>query len=168
MKKVIILIRGPICGGKSTIVELLKKNIHKASIVDMDSFKRSIDHAKASEWRDRMAFKTAIFLADEIMKKTGRVIIADIHSNKAYQYDAYKKLAKKNKYKLYSYLLYPPLKVCLERNRRRIIPDVKYKITKNAIKSYWCNPYKIKGEKIFDTSKIKPKEIAKSILNDLV
>ena len=164
--KLIILIRGPICAGKSTIVNLLSKNLKNASCIDFDAFKRAVDRSKATQWRDKMAFKSAIYLCEMIMKKK-RTIIADIHSSKKYQYLKYKDLANKNNYKLYSILILPPLAVCLKRNSTRKIKKVLYKISDKEISDYWKNTFKIKKEIVFDTSKIKPQKIIKFILENV-
>jgi len=162
MKK-LILIRGPICSGKSTTVLALQKALGKYSVIDQDSLKRAIDNKNPSEWRDKIAFDTTLFLANSLMKQ-GRDIIADIHSNIRRQYSEYSKLALKHDYKLFSFLLYPPLNTCLVRNRKRKIPDVRYKITDETIKKYWKNPYRVKNEIIFDTSILKTKTVVAKIL----
>ncbi len=162
MKK-LILIRGPICAGKSTTVKLLSELIDDCSVIDQDSIKRSIDGKKVSEWRDKIAFQTTLYLADQLMKKE-RTIIADIHSSKGYQYDEYKKLTGNNDYELFSFLLYPPLEVCLERNARRKIPDVAYQITDEEIKQYWENPSYVPEEHKFDTAKVSAGDIVNTIV----
>lgn len=159
----LILIRGPICSGKSTTASLLRKFIEPCSLIDQDSLKRAIDNQNPSEWRDKMAFDTTLYLADQLMEKR-RDIIADIHSSIRRQYDNYKMLAQKYDYKLFSFLLYPPLNVCIERNSLRNIPDVRYKITEEEIRKYWENPYQVKDEIIFDSSTISPEEIVKNII----
>lgn len=165
MKK-IILIRGPICAGKTTTVSLLKERLDDVSIIDMDAFKRAIDHTHASEWRDRLAFRSALSLADDLMKMD-RTIVADIHSNKGYQYEGYRELANKNDYKLFSFLLYPPLRVCQKRNSERKIPGVRYKISNREIGDYWINPCKIEGEEVIDSSVFNPRQVLETILFDL-
>lgn len=162
----IILIRGPICAGKTTTVNLLRERLEDVSVIDVDAFKRAIDYTQASEWRDRLAFKTSLFLADNLMG-LNRTIMADIHSNKEYQYDRYKELAERNNYRLFSFLLYPPLKVCQERNLNREIPDVLYKITDREIEEYWDKPFHIKGEPVIDSSIIKPSEVVEFILDNI-
>ncbi|MCX6712090.1 MAG: AAA family ATPase [Candidatus Vogelbacteria bacterium] len=159
----LILIRGPICAGKSTTASLLRDNIEKCSLVDQDCLKRAIDNKEPTEWRDQLAFDTSLYLADLLMKK-GRDIVADIHSSIPKQYNEYEKLATKNNYKLFSFLLYPPLNTCQERNRVREIPDIQYEVTEDDIKKYWKNVHKIKGETVFDTSIIEANGIIKKIL----
>lgn len=159
----LIIIRGPICAGKSTTELALQNSLEKSSLVDQDSLKRAIDRTGSSEWRSKIAFDTTLHLADLLMA-TGRDIIADVQSSKPLQYEEYVKLALKNNYKLFSFLLYPPLDVCLERNRKRPIPDVQYTISDNDIKKYWENVYEVKGEYIFDTSVLTTENLVKEIL----
>ncbi len=159
----LILIRGPICAGKSITASFLQNILKDCSLVDQDSLKRSIDKTQASEWRSNIAFDTTLYLARLLMERN-RDIIADIHSSKPNQYNAYKKLALENDYKLFSFLLYPPLDVCLKRNLVREIPDVQYKITEEDIVKYWKNLFKIDNEFIFDTSTMNVEDIVKKIL----
>lgn len=132
----------------------------------MDHFKRSIDHVLPSEWRDKMAFDIALYMADKIMKLE-RTIIADIHSARPYQYEKYQELARANNYELISFLLYPPLGVCLERNNKRKIPDIKYEVRDEDVKEYWQTVHHIAGEKVIDTSCLDPEEVVKEILADV-
>ncbi len=159
----LILIRGPICAGKSTTASFLQNTLSGCSLIDQDCLKRAIDKKEQSDWRSNIAFDTTLYLADLLMIK-GRDIIADIHSSIPRQYDDYKKLALKHNYKLFSFLFYPPLSICLDRNRTRDIPDVKYKITDDNIKKYWENLYSVNEEVIFDTSIAKVDDIVKKIL----
>lgn len=160
----IILIRGPICAGKTTTINLLKDKFDNASYIDFDAFKRAIDWTQPSQWRTELAFKSALNLAEELMKR-GRNILADIHSSKKYQFEAYKQLAEKYDYGFHSFLLYPPLHVCLCRNLNREIPDVKYKVTEQEIIDYWQQTFKITGEDVFNTANIDVQEIIKFIFN---
>ena len=159
----LILIRGPISAGKSTTAANLQKVIGACSLIDQDSIKRAIDKEKSSDWRAKIALDTTLFLADLLMER-GRDIVADIHSSIPRQYDEYKNLASKHGYQLFSFLLYPPLDVCLARNVVREIPDVQYKIADDDVKRYWENLYKVDGEIIFDTSVVEPDELVQKIL----
>lgn len=160
----IILIRGPICAGKSTTVESLRNSLEKCSLIDQDYLKRAIDNKGRSDWRSRIALDTSLYLARLLMRE-GRDIIAEIHSSVPKQYDEYEKLAKENDYTLFSFLLYPPLEVCLQRNKDRVVSDMWYKLSDEEIKEYWENIYKIEGETTFDTSVISVKAITEKIVN---
>lgn len=162
----LILIRGPICAGKSTMVNLLQDTLEACSVVDQDVLKRAIDKKRRSDWRDNIAFDTTLYLSDLLMKE-GRDIIADIHSSLPKKYEEYQKLAMKNGYQLFSFLLYPPLEVCLQRNKSRIIPDIDYEITDDDIKKYWENPCEVKGETVFDTSVVTTEDVVAKILETI-
>ncbi|MEK7463480.1 MAG: AAA family ATPase [Patescibacteria group bacterium] len=163
MKK-IILIRGPICSGKSTVARLLFERNNNSSLIDEDVLKRTIERTKTPKWRSSLAFETALFLTEKLMRRK-RTIIADVHSSKKDRYIKYKKLADKYNYTLHSFLLYPPLNTCIERNKLRDIPDVAYKISRKSIEKYWRVLHKVAGEQVFSDSKIEPALIANKILN---
>lgn len=166
-KQSIIVIRGPIGSGKSTTANLLRKHLSNASMVDYDVFKRMIDHTQSSSWRQKMAFNTALFLTEEVIKK-GRTVILDIHSAKSYQYLELRKLAEKYKISFRSYLLRPPLETCFQFVAKRQIPDIKYKLNKIKITTYWKQLYKVKNEPVFDSSKMTTRQIVNKILKDLI
>lgn len=159
----LVLIRGPICAGKSTILNLLQDLTQKCSTVRQDGIKRAIGKNKSSPWRNKIAFETTLYLT-ELLIKERRNIVADIHSSRLNQYRKYKKIASKYGYNFFSFLLYPPLKTCIKRNYQREIPGVNYVITEKEIKDYWQDSIFIKGEPIFDTSKLEVLEIVKGIL----
>lgn len=73
-KPLIIAIRGPIGSGKSTLANYLRKRLGQASLIDYDVFKRMIDHEKSSPWRQEIAFRCALFLAEDIIKNKNRTI----------------------------------------------------------------------------------------------
>ena len=161
----LILVRGPICAGKSTTIDFLRSVSRGLSWIDQDCLKRAIDKERPSDWRDEIAFNTTICLARFLMQK-GRNIIADIHSSIPRQYEEYKRLALENNYALFSFLLYPSLEVCQERNQRRVIPDVEYVVSEDDIRQYWKNPYQVAGETIFDSERTETKSIAEKILQE--
>jgi len=162
----IIFIRGPICSGKSTIARILFDNLENASLIDQDTLKNDIDNKYSSKWRRVIAFETSVFLINKLMERK-RTIIVEIHSSRKKQYLTYIKIAKKNNYDIYSFLLYPPLKICLNRNKSRPRFGMKYNISRKQIRRYWKNIYKIKNEKVFDTSKKSVKEICLEIIKDI-
>lgn len=158
-----IIIRGPICAGKSTLCKELRELIPNSSLVTSDRIKRAIDNRETSEWRDEIAFKTSVFLAKLLMKKE-RTLIIDIHSSRMDYFDKFKKLCTNRSYPVYSFLLEPSLKTCIERNRKRAIPEVHYIISDKEVELYWNSTKKIEGEEIFDTSRKSSKEIAREIV----
>lgn len=162
-ERMLLAVRGPICAGKSSVVAALEKYWpNSVSRVDIDVFKHQIDRTASSEWRREIALKSASFLIDQLMDRD-RTIISDIHSSRADQYEAYRSLAAKKSYPFHSFLLFPPLEVCLARNQKRQIPQVTYAISETAIRQYWNDTYHIAGEPEFDTSTSSPDEIAAEI-----
>lgn len=162
--KNLILIRGPVGAGKTSVVEALRNKLNDVSIIDFDAFKRQIDNARSSEWRRRIAFNTALFLCQQLMDEE-RTIVVDIHSCFRDQYERYVELAKQNGYTVSSYLIYPPLHTCLKRAGERIVPDITYEIDTEMIKRYWNDTFFIAGEPIYNDPDMVPEDIATSILN---
>jgi predicted kinase len=162
MKK-LILIRGPICSGKSTLARLLIKKIPNCSLIDEDILKVAIEPNKTPKWRSNLAFETSLFLTEKLIQKK-RTIMAEFHSSKKDRYIGYKKLAERYNYKIYSFLIYPPLDTCIERSKLRIIPDVTYKISSQDIKKYWEKLYKVENEVVFDNPELSPTSIRDQIL----
>lgn len=134
------------------------------SIVDFDSFKRQIDNKASSDWRRTLALQTAGFLANKLMK-SGRDIIVDIHSSSREQLDLYNTLAHKYDYSLTSYLLYPPLKICKSRAKKRVVSDILYEIDDEMIEKYWHQTFFIDSEEKFSDPDLAPKDIASMIFH---
>lgn len=158
-----MLIRGPIFAGKTTIAKLLRERLGEASKIDFDELKLQIDDTKSSLWRQDLALKTSLFLAQELMK-LDRTIIVDIHSSKENQYREYQKVAAENGYFLFSFLLRPPLEVCLARSRIRDDSNLKYIIPEEKVVGYWRDTFHVEGEVEFDTSKFPPEETVRRIM----
>ena len=161
--KRLVLIRGPIFAGKTTIAGLLRERLGEASKIDFDELKLQIDDTKSSLWRQELALKTSLFLTRELTK-FDRTIIVDIHSSKENQYREYQKVAAQNGYFLFSFLLRPPLEVCLARSRVRDDSNLKYKISEEKITEYWRDTFHIEGEMEFDTSKLTPEKTVSGIM----
>ncbi|MGY4893326.1 MAG: AAA family ATPase [Candidatus Saccharimonadota bacterium] len=162
--KNLILIRGPVGAGKTSVVEALRNKLNDVSIIDFDAFKRQIDNTQSSEWRRRIALNTALYLCQQLMNED-RTIVVDIHSCFRDQYEHYVALAKQNSYRVSSYLIYPPLQTCLQRAGERIVPDISYAIDATMIKKYWKDTFLLKGEPIYDDPSMTAKDIATAIMN---
>lgn len=162
----LIIIRGPVGAGKTSVVEEIRRQAEHVSLVDFDVFKRQIDNSHSSDWRREMALKTALFMTQQLMAKN-RVIAVDIHASRIDQLNAYISLAKENNYTITSFLLYPPLDTCLQRARERDVPDINYPIDDAMVTSYWNETIFINNEKIFDNPSLSPQEITREILMQL-
>jgi predicted kinase len=158
--KKLILIRGPICAGKSSVAKILRDSLQNASWVNYDTVKDMIDHSASSVWRHKLAFHTAVSLAEDLMDAK-RTIIMDIHASSVYQYTELKKLAETRRYEFRSLLLLPPLAVCLRRSKLRtseVLPEKK-------VREYWYSSFRIEDEPVFDSSQLSPEEIANAALS---
>lgn len=162
-KPQIIIIRGPVGSGKTSVVESLRKHLENVSIVDYDGFKRQIDNTQSSEWRRELALDTALFLTERLMLLR-RTIVIDIHASFPEHLEQYAVIARKHGYTLTSYLLYPSLSTCLRRARQRNVADIEYTIDAAMVKKYWYGVKRIPGETVFD----KPHTSVQSITHQIV
>lgn len=160
----LIIIRGPVGAGKSSVVKELRKRISASSIVDFDSFKRQIDNSESSSWRRDIAIDTALFMTERVMHQK-RAVIIDIHSSQINLLQRYVQLANNMQYKVTSFLIYPPLEVCLERAAKRIVPDINYQIDIEMINRYWSETVFIDGEMQFTDTSLSAADIAESIVD---
>lgn len=166
LNKQLIIIRGPVGAGKTSVVEAIRSQATDISIIDFDAFKRQIDNAHSSEWRRTIAFDTALYLCQRLMDQN-RAIVVDIHSSIPEQLDKYIELSKKNGYKVTSHLLYPPLETCFLRAGERIVPDITYAIDKDMIRTYWNNTFFVENEPIYNDPGMTSEDIARAIINSL-
>jgi len=162
----IVIIRGPVGSGKTSVVEAIRSQMDDVSIVDFDSFKRQIDNSKSSSWRRELALEMAIILTKRLMESS-RFIVADIHSSVPSQMKAFQGIADQMGYKLTSFLILPPLEVCFKRAEQRIVPDITYEIDRTMVECYWNQTYKIVGELEFTDPNSTPEHIARSIVATL-
>lgn len=165
-KNKIVIIRGPVGAGKTSVVTELRALMKDASIVDFDSFKRQIDNKASSDWRRTLALQTAGFLADKLME-SGRDIIIDIHSSSREQLDLYYALANRHNYSLASYLLFPPLEICKSRAKTRIVNDILYEIDDEMIEKYWHETFFVDSEVKFSDPDLAPSDIASRIFHSI-
>lgn len=163
----LILIRGPIGAGKSSVVSALRKSLKAASAIDFDELKRQIDNTASSDWRREVALDTALYLCERLMKKK-RLIIADIHSSHREQLDGFINLARQNGYKATSFLLNPPIATCIERAANRTVPGITYRIDKAMVEEYWHNTVYVAGETVFDDPEIPVSEIADEVIKQII
>lgn len=131
----IVIIRGSVGAGKSSVIEVLARSISDVSSVDFDAFKRHIDSTESSEWRRKIAMNTALFLCEQLMQAK-RNILVDIPSSQDDFLAAYRALAVKYGYALHSFMLHPPIEACIDRARKRVVPGISYAIDRKMIEKY--------------------------------
>lgn len=165
-KNKIVIIRGPVGAGKTSVVTELRELVGDVSVIDFDSFKRQIDNKASSDWRRTIALQTAGFLANKLME-SARDIIVDIHSSSREQINLYKALASKHDYLLVSYLLYPPLEICKGRAKARVVSDILYEIDDEMIEKYWHETFFIDSEVKFSDPDLVPGDIASKIYHSI-
>jgi predicted kinase len=163
MKNKLIVLRGPICSGKSTVSRVLREQLRNSSVADFDAIKQQIDYRASSSWRRDIALRTAVYLAGELLQ-TDRNVIAEIHSAIPVEYDAFQQAASVHNCPFLSFLIMAPLDVCLQRNRDRAIRDVWYMPKDSEVIDYWNKTYTIPEEPQYDTTRKATDEIVLDIL----
>jgi len=166
-KKVLVVIRGPICAGKSTTAEALRRLIPDASRVDFDAFKVQLDNRGSSVWRRKTAERLALFMTKLVMQE-GKPLIIDFPSNNMYLYQWYEQMAFERKYQFFSFLVEASLDICQQRNRLRAIPGAAYRLSPDMIEDFWKGTIPIEGEPRFRSEEMTPEEIARQIRNLLL
>lgn len=162
----LIIIRGPIGAGKSSLIDAMRHSLQEVSVVEIDTIKKQIDITAAVPWRLEVAIDTALFLTQQLMSKE-RVIIVDIHSSRKEHLDKYVDLAKTNRYKATSFLLYPPLEVCKERFQKRLASGVKNNIDDTKLVKQWQDTVFVEDEVTFKDPQLSPDQIAAQIIAHL-
>ncbi len=162
----LILIRGPICAGKSTVVKELRRLLPEASAIDFDAFKLQLDNQQSSDWRRQAALRVALFMAFEVAAR-GRTMLVDIPSSKVELLKVYQQLAEEVGYRFKTFLLLPPLQTCLERNQHRPIPEACYRLEPALIESFWNETVFVPNELVFDTSIQSAKDVAGAIVKEV-
>ena len=128
----IVIIRGAICTGKTTITHLLRKRLLHYALIEPDILKEMVDNGRSSLWRRKVAEKTILFLIAQLMEYRRNIIVA-LHSHSLLMYNLIKKLAHEYSYKSYPFLLVAPLEVVLIRSKNRGVPKMRYLIPKSKI-----------------------------------
>lgn len=162
----LIIIRGAVGAGKTSVVESLREKLGDVSIIDFDAFKRQIDNTKSSAWRREIAVDTSLYFCERIMQER-RDIIVDIHSSQIDLYQRYAALAKANNYTMSSFMLHPDLEVCIQRAKDRIVPDIAYDIDEAMIERYWNAAVLIEGEMVFQDATQDAGRIADIIIDSV-
>ncbi len=160
----LVIIRGAVGAGKTSVVDSLRDRLGDVSIIDFDAFKRQIDNTKSSAWRREIAVDTALYLCERIMQKR-RDVVVDIHSSQINLYEKYVKLAEQHGYEVLSFMLHPPLEVCIQRAKARFVPDITYKIDATMIKAYWNDAVFIENEIVFRDAALSADQIADKVIN---
>jgi len=169
MKPFIAIIEGPMGSGKSTIGALVHKKLKRAALLSTDRIKWFISDFERGKRDNKITAKVMYAMVEEYLNQGISVLIAQGFWRKEYV-DPYIKLAKEKNIDLFMYELEAPREVLLDRIQKRgkvdeaRLPVPKERILKN-LDTWRQNRYGI--EKVFDTSKQDPEEVARYILKEL-
>lgn len=171
-KPILIIIDGPMGSGKSTVAELLHKKIPgKTALISLDKLKRIVSEYKMDSLEHlELAAKSGAAMADTYLKDGINVIVEKAFTMEQYL-RAFLKLIK-TKPRIFIYQMEIPFELGILRVKER--ERLKEKgIPKNKIKEKVTRNYKhfiesrYKDAKVFDSSKLTPRQIINKIIKDL-
>lgn len=163
----LIVLRGPIGAGKTSLLHSLAKQLPHSSVIEVDALKRMLDPYASSDWRRETAFEAALFMAKRALA-TGRNIIAETHSKQPEQQQHFSELARHTPGSIYkSVLVTAPLNVCKERSQARYVPGIQYAIDDQMVESYYAGLDPLPEEVVIDTSKVSSQSGALIIIKTL-
>jgi|GEM_PF-3587162 len=144
----LLVIRGPMCAGKTTLGESLRRKHMQASHLVPDALIQMVDHLASSEFRRQLVHDTILFMASQLLLQK-RLVIVEVYGQDREFYDRLMDLAKRVQVGAMSVLLYPPLETCLARNRN---PDrgARTNLSEDIISTHWRNTFRIEGELVFE------------------
>lgn len=158
----LIIIRGPIGAGKTTLVNALRFRLEQVSTIGINVLKRGMDATGSSNWRRDIALETALLLSEYLMERK-RKIIVDIHSASHMQLDGFAHLVTKTGYDMMLIRIEAPPEGCLARVKSRDVPDITYKIDEAMVRRYWDELFKVKSEMVFNLSVMSADNIMQAL-----
>lgn len=167
MRESLIVIRGPIGVGKSSVSKATHELIaDRASIVETDAIKRMLDPNESSDWRRDVAHASAAYIVEQLLKipRTG---IIEVHTKYPRELDRLADVAQRSGAPLLNVLLAAPLEVCQKRAASRQTPELGYAIDRQMVENYYCNTEPRPSDMVFDTTAMLPGEIAADIISNL-
>jgi predicted kinase len=164
----LIILRGPIGAGKTSLMHSLANTLPNTSVIEVDALKRMFDSHASTDWRREAAFSAALYMAKRALS-SGRNVIAETHSKRPEQQKCFKDLVREIPSLVFkSVLVIAPLNVCIERSKQRFVPDISYDIDERMVKSYYVGLEPLPDEIVVDTSSVSPQLGAEMILETLM
>lgn len=165
MSESLIVIRGPIGVGKSSLARNIREQMpERVSYVETDAIKRMLDPSASSEWRRNIAHDSAAFIIEQILN-VPRSGVIEMHTKYPSEIERLGTIAQRAGATLQNVLLLAPLEVCKERAAERDVPDINYAIDDSMITNYYCNLEPLPGDMVFDTTQQTTKSIADAVIN---
>lgn len=167
MRESLIVIRGPIGAGKSSVSQATHDLIaDHASIVETDAIKRMIDPNESSDWRRDIAHSSAAFIVEQVLK-VPRTGIVEVHTKYPRELDRLADIAQRCGAPMLNILLTAPLEICKERAASRQTPELGYAIDHTMVEDYYRHTEPRPSDLVFDTAAMLPNQIAASIIENL-
>lgn len=157
MKNFVIIIRGPIGVGKSTISGLLERKLANTNHVDVDKIKHKLG-GRPSESRTSRAHQIARQRVRSLIKQKKNIIIEEIF--RWNDYSAMKKLVKNINYHIVKIYLKAPLDVLIKRDQARIVKHKGHEI----VKEFYKKIRPVDEDLNLDTSKMSKQKLVSSII----
>ena len=147
--------------GKSTIAELLADKLERTAVLEIEDIRRLVTGSEDN----LLAWKIIYRMCDEYFKNGVSVLLKQTVASQDLV-SKFLRLAKKHECLIVFYHLQAPRSVLQKRinNRKKSRAPSKALISSNITKH---EQIKYTHAKIIDTTKMKPSEVAKLILNDL-
>ncbi len=154
MSESLIVIRGPIGVGKTSVSKALRDTMpDRASCVKPDALKLMIDPNNSSDWRRQVANDTAGFLTGQLLE-VPRTAIVEAHTKYPEEIERYAKIANSHRVPLVNVLLTAPIDVCMERANGRDMTGIGYPIDEEMIRDYYQNLTALPGELELQTGRM--------------
>jgi adenylylsulfate kinase-like enzyme len=175
VRRVVILVQGRTCSGKSTLVGVLSKaladNVKNLYVLPYDLIKTGL----MGYHRDKHAplVKQLAVGISEVMFNKQLSVLVDMNFGSKYEYDRYIRTARRYRYEVVPINLVAPRNVLLERFRRRIRAFREQGINTSGmderryLKALTKNGYLAKHSHSFDTSEKSVDEISREVIEIL-
>lgn len=164
----LIVLRGPIGAGKSSIMKEVHDLLPGSSVVEIDTIKRMIDPTGSSARRRRTALNTSVYLTRSLLEH-GRSVITETHTRWQDQALRFKTLAATMADVVFtSFLVTTPYSVCNDREKRRYVPDItSHRIDEPMVNSYYVSLEPLQDEPVPDTSPLSAQAAGRFIIQSL-
>jgi len=166
MTESLIVVRGPIGVGKSSVSKGLQRGLPHASFIETDVLKHMAGPDGSSPWRRRIAHDTSAFMVQQLLK-VPRTAIIEVHTKYPEEVDRYAAMAADLSVPSVNVLLTAPLEVCRERTVNRPMPGVVYEPDYSLVDAYYCNLEPQPGDLVYDTTNLGATAIVADILNNI-
>lgn len=160
MNNFVVIIRGPIGVGKSTISELLERKLFNTVHVDVDKIKHKLG-GRPSKSRTLRAHQIARQRVRSLIKQKKNPVIEEIF--RWDDYSAMKKLIKNKNYNIVKVYLKASLDVLIRRDQTRTVKHKGYKM----VKEFYKKIRPVDEDLNLDTSKMNKQSVVRHIIQQI-